>query len=121
MITLFHKPASTTSIQALRLLKRVSAAASGAVTGVAEDDDVKYKVRREEFELNVTEDPPTTDQLRNILEYVGARRAGDLVTGARDEAEAMRKLKENGENFQRPVVSSPGRKRRGTSTEDVHP
>ena len=50
------------------------------------------------------EDPPTGDQLRSILEYVGPRRAGDLIKGARGEAEAMRKLQENGESFVRPVV-----------------
>ena len=62
-------------------------------------------MERTEFELNVTEDPPTSDQLRTILEYIGAKRAGDVVKGAKNEADAMKKLRESGENFTRPVVS----------------
>lgn len=67
--------------------------------------------------MNITEDPPTSDQLRTILEYVGAKRAGDVVKDAKDEADAMKKLRENGENFKRPVVSvlSAG----GSSTKHV--
>ena len=61
-------------------------------------------MQRAEFDLNVTEEPPTSDQLRSILEYVGAKKAGELVKGARDEADAMRKLRESAENFKRPVV-----------------
>ena len=62
-------------------------------------------MQRAEFELNVTEDPPTKDQLRTILEYVGAKKASQLVEGARDEADAMKKLGEDGAKFKRPVVS----------------
>ena len=72
----------------------------------AGDHSAQDTTKRSEFELNISEDPPTSDQLRSILEYVGARRAGDLVKGARDEADAMRRLKENGDNFVRPVVGS---------------
>lgn len=70
------------------------------------DQSDQSKAQRTEFELDVTEDPPTGDQLRSILEYVGAKRAGELVKGAKGEGEAMRKLRENGESFIRPVVSS---------------
>lgn len=52
----------------------------------------------------MTEEPPTEDQLKSILEYVGAQKAGTIIKGAKDEADAMKKLKENSENFQRPVV-----------------
>jgi hypothetical protein len=62
------------------------------------------KAERLPFQLDVAEDPPTTDQLRTILEYIGAPKAHDIVKGARDELDAMRKLKENADNFQRPVV-----------------
>lgn len=39
------------------------------------------------------------------MEYIGAKRAADLVKGAKDEADAMKRLREDGENFKRPVVS----------------
>ena len=56
--------------------------------------------------MEVTEEPPTTDQFRTILEYLGGgKRAGELVEGARDEADAMKKLKENAKAFRRPLVS----------------
>ena len=64
-------------------------------------------MQRTEFELNVTEDAPTKDQMRTILEYVGGKKASQLIQGARDEADALKKLGENGERFQRPVVSRP--------------
>lgn len=63
------------------------------------------RVQRKDFELDVTESPPTGDQMRSILEYVGAKRAGDLVKGAKGEAEAMRRVMDSGETFVRPVVS----------------
>lgn len=89
----------------LGLLKQVSVAASEAAAGNQSSNNAKYgKVRKEEFALNVTEDPPTPDQLRSILEYVGVKKAGELVKGARDESDAMKKLKENADSFQRPVV-----------------
>jgi len=56
--------------------------------------------------LDVTEEPPTSDQFRTILEYLGGgKRVGELVEGAKDEAEAMKRLKENAKAFRRPVVS----------------
>ncbi|KAI9697459.1 MAG: hypothetical protein M1836_004737 [Candelina mexicana] len=106
VITLFHKPSSSASIRALTLLKEASATASETATiDQAGDHTAQNKAQRSEFELNVTEDPPTNDQLRSILEYVGARKAGDIVRGARDEPDAMKKLAESAENFKRPVVS----------------
>ncbi|KAI9716765.1 MAG: hypothetical protein M1812_005105 [Candelaria pacifica] len=105
VITLFHKPSSSASIRALTLLKQASATASETATiDQASDHTPQNKAQRSEFELNVTEDPPTSDQLRNILEYVGARKAGDIVKGARDDTDAMKKLAENAENFKRPVI-----------------
>ena len=62
-------------------------------------------MQRTAFELNVTEDAPTKDQMRTILEYVGGKKASQLISGARDEADALKKLGEDGEKFQRPVVS----------------
>ena len=64
-------------------------------------------MQRTEFELNVTEDPPTSDQLRSILEYVGGRKAKELVEGSKDERDAMRRLAQDGSKFMAPVVSLP--------------
>ncbi|KAI9752448.1 MAG: hypothetical protein M4579_005623 [Chaenotheca gracillima] len=105
VITLFHKQSSQASIRALTILKQQSAIASETATeDQASDHSHQHTKQRVEFDLNVSEDPPTPDQLRNIFEYIGPQRAGDLVKGARDEADAMKKLKENGDNFKRPVV-----------------
>lgn len=92
----------------LNLLHRAAADASdGGPDAAAQIPDTSDQARtqRKDFELEVTEQPPTGDQLRSILEYVGAQRAGDLVKGARGEAEAMRRVAGSGESFERPVVS----------------
>jgi hypothetical protein len=64
----------------------------------------------------VTTGPPTADQLRSILDYIspvsGVGGQGDKVTyavselvkGARDAEDALKKFKEDNENFVRPVV-----------------
>ncbi|OAX81276.1 hypothetical protein ACJ72_04384 [Emergomyces africanus] len=95
VITLFHKPSLPASTRVLTLLKQANVAAAAAATA-DQASDVPAS-RRSEFELNVTEDPPTPDQLKSILDYVGAG-------GARDRLDALRRLKEDGEKFVRPVV-----------------
>ncbi|KAL8723121.1 MAG: hypothetical protein Q9225_000524 [Loekoesia sp. 1 TL-2023] len=107
VITLFHKASSPASIRAQTLLKQISAHASETATeDQAADHTHQNKLQRTEFELNITEDPPTSDQLRTILEYVGsgAGRAGQIVEGAVDEADALKRLKEDPNRFRRPVV-----------------
>jgi arsenate reductase-like glutaredoxin family protein len=88
------------------LLKQVSAQSQATATeDQASDHTVQNQaVTRDPFELEVTEAPPTPDQLRNIFEYLGDGKAAQLVKGAASESDALRKLKEDGENFQRPVV-----------------
>jgi hypothetical protein len=55
----------------------------------------------------VTTAPPTQDQLRNILEYVGSGvKASDLVKGAKDAKEALELYKKDQGRFVRPVVCS---------------
>lgn len=89
------------------LLKQASANASEHATeDQASDHTAQTHPKRQEFELEVSEDPPTPDQLKSILEYVGGPKISTIIKGARDEADAMKKLKENSENFQRPVVCS---------------
>lgn len=50
------------------------------------------------------EGEPTRDQLTNIFEYLGSDKIGSVVEGASTPTEALRKLKENGELFKRPVI-----------------
>jgi hypothetical protein len=59
-----------------------------------------------EFELDVTEAPPTGDQLKTILDYLGGpSAAGKVIAGAQNESDAMRRLKADGDSFERPLVS----------------
>jgi hypothetical protein len=55
----------------------------------------------------VTEAPPTSDQLRNIFDYVSPSvKASDIIKGAQNKADALKLLSENGgDRFIRPVVS----------------
>ena len=58
-----------------------------------------------DFELDVSEAKPTADQLRSILEFIGEENVGKLVPGVQDRKMALKKMEEDGESFQRPVVS----------------
>ena len=87
------------------LLKQASAAsAAHATEDQASDHSEQTKPKRGEFKLDVTEEPPTPDQLKNILDYVGLGNAGTVIKGARDEGDAMKKFRENKNSFQHPVV-----------------
>ncbi|KAL9043654.1 MAG: hypothetical protein Q9214_003166 [Letrouitia sp. 1 TL-2023] len=107
VITLFHKASSPASIRAHTILKQVAAHASETATeDQATDHTSQNKFQRTEFELNITEDPPTPDQLRTILDYVrgGSRRADQLVDGAKDASDALRILREDSRKFKQPVT-----------------
>ena len=107
VITLFHKPSVPSSVRALTLLKQATGTAQSTATeDQASSHDTHSKAQRTDFDLDVTEAAPTSDQFQNILEFIGKQNASRLIQGAKDEAEAIRKLKENGESFQRPVVCS---------------
>ena len=94
------------SIRVQSLLKQASAHASETATeDQASDHTEQNNFQRTEFQLNVTEDPPTGDQLRTILEYTGDRKAGQIVEGARDIVDALNKLKQDVGKFRAPVVS----------------
>jgi hypothetical protein len=82
----------------------------------ASSHQAQEKAERTEFELDVTEAPPTSDQLKNILEYLGGS-ASKVVEGASDESDAMRRLKADGNAFQRPVVSTHIRLRVNATTD----
>lgn len=53
---------------------------------------------------DVQEAAPTTDQLGNILDYLGPSKAGTVVQDATGLSDALRKFKEKESSFQRPVV-----------------
>lgn len=113
VITLFHKPSLQSSTRLLALLQRASIKAS--------DPGQKANIRRTEWDLEVTEKSPTSDQLRSILEYVGAGRAGDIMRGAKDEADAMRRLKAKPGDFVWPLTVdwSNGRVVTGEDTSEI--
>ncbi|KAJ5607747.1 hypothetical protein N7537_004366 [Penicillium hordei] len=116
-ITLFHSPSIQASTRTLNILKQASSTASETATeDQASDHSTHAKQQRGEFELEVTTSPPTTDQLRSILDYIspvsGVGGPGDKVTygvaelvkGARDAEDALKKFKEDNEKFVRPIT-----------------
>ncbi|KAF2116596.1 thioredoxin-like protein [Lophiotrema nucula] len=106
VVTLFHKPSNQASTRVLTLLKQQHAhAVSHATEDQASSHDHHTRAEKTEFELDVTEDAPTGDQLKNILEFLGgAGAAGKIIQGASSETDALNKLKASGDAFQRPVV-----------------
>lgn len=97
-------------MRAANILKQVSAnAAAGATEDQASDHSVQTnpKKSRAEFELNITEENPTADQVKTILEYVGKSKLSSIIQGASTEQEALKKFQQNAETFQRPVVCDP--------------
>ena len=67
----------------------------------------------------MTEAPPTPDQLKNILEYLGEGGAGTLIKGATGESDALKRLKESADAFQRPVVVDWNQGKAGMNVEAV--
>lgn len=87
------------------LLKQAAATASEFATeDQASDHSHQSNPKRPEFELDVVEEPPTTEQVRSMLEYAGSSRVGEIIKGAKDQNDGLKKLKENQSNFQWPVV-----------------
>ncbi|PNY27881.1 redox protein fmp46, mitochondrial [Tolypocladium capitatum] len=104
-ITVFHKASSPASIRVANLMKQISAnAQSGATADQASDATSQTNARRDPFELNITEEPPTAEQVQTILEYVGKGGISQVVKGAHDQNDALKKFKQNQENFLRPVT-----------------
>ncbi|RHZ55771.1 hypothetical protein CDV55_100105 [Aspergillus turcosus] len=105
-ITLFHSPTLAPSKHAYNILKQASATASETATEDQASDYPEHARRqRGEFQLEVTTAPPTPDQLRNILDYVGSGvKPSDLVQGAKDAKEALELFKKDEGRFVRPVT-----------------
>ncbi|KAL1965209.1 hypothetical protein VTN77DRAFT_5963 [Rasamsonia byssochlamydoides] len=110
VITLFHKPSLPASTRVLNILRTANATASETATEDQASDHAHHAKhqQRGEFQLDVTEAPPTPDQLRNILDYAAAThgvKPSAVIQGARDQEDALRRLKEQGDGcFVRPVV-----------------
>ncbi|RMZ74247.1 Thioredoxin-like fold [Pyrenophora seminiperda CCB06] len=106
VVTLFHAPSNQASTRVLTLLKQANAqSVAHATEAQASSHVAQDKAERTEFELDVTEAPPTTDQLKNILDYLGGTgAAGKVINGAENESDAMRRLKADGNVFRRPLV-----------------
>ena len=92
-------------MKVMSLLKQASATAGEHATeDQASDHSHQHDASRQEFDLDVTEVPPTRDQPKSIFEYSGGLTANQIIKGAKHEADARKKLVEDPESFQRPVV-----------------
>lgn len=119
-MTLFHAPSNQASTRVLTLLKQANAqSVAHATEDQASSHKAQDKAERTEFELDVTEAPPTTDQLKNILDYLGGSgAAGKVISGAENETDAMRRLKADGGAFQRPLVVDWNQGKAGMSAKE---
>ncbi|KAI5277870.1 hypothetical protein KEM52_004823 [Ascosphaera acerosa] len=118
VITLFHSPALRSSQRALELLQRAAAAAQEGEGGKlfswegnreGKETQEARSIPATDFELEVTTAPPTEDQLGSIFDYLGAAAAvpapaAQVVRGARDREDALRKVLADQSRFIRPVV-----------------
>lgn len=92
-------------MRALTLLKQASAEAQETATGdQAGDHSHQNKAQHSEFDLEVSEQIPTSDQLRNILEYTGRDRIKDVVEGATSVSDALQRISQDRKAFKFPVV-----------------
>ncbi|EME50427.1 hypothetical protein DOTSEDRAFT_164975 [Dothistroma septosporum NZE10] len=105
VVTLFHAPKLPASTRVYTLLKQANATAvANATEDQASDHEKQSKLERTEFELDIQEGAPTSDQLSSILEYLGPSKAGDVIKDATGTTDALRKFKQNESSFQRPVT-----------------
>lgn len=104
VVTLFHKRSIPASTRIATLLKQASAQSQAHATEDQAADHSHQHTRRDPFELDITEDIPTKDQLKCIFDYVGGSKAAQLVKGASSQSDALKKMQENPDTFIRPVV-----------------
>lgn len=106
-MTLFHRAKDAPSIRVQTFLKQASATSQSTATeDQASSHHDHNSAQKHDFELDVTEGAPTKDQLTSILEFVGDKNAGSIVTGATSAADAQRRLRADENAFVRPLVSS---------------
>ncbi|QUC17887.1 uncharacterized protein UV8b_02128 [Ustilaginoidea virens] len=105
IVTVFHKAGSPSSARVANLVKQISAnAQAGATIDQASDHSPQTMASRDPFELNITEEPPTVEQVQTILGYVDKKSISKVINGARDEKDALKKFRESKESFLRPVT-----------------
>ncbi|KAG5983135.1 hypothetical protein E4U55_000721 [Claviceps digitariae] len=106
VVTVFHKASSPASTRVVNLVKQISAnAQAGATLDQASDHTAQTQAHRDPFELNITEDPPTVEQVKTILDYIGKENFGKVIKGAvNNENDAVKKFHESKENFLRPLT-----------------
>lgn len=93
-------------MRVLNLLKQAQANASTTTTiDQASDNSTQAEAEQAEFTFEAQEEPPTSDQVETILEYLGADSAGKVVQGATTQEEALKKFKMNANSFSKPLVS----------------
>jgi hypothetical protein len=106
-VTLFHRANNAPSIRVQTFLKQANATAGTTATeDQASSHHEHSAAQKNDFELDVTESAPTSDQLTSILEFVGEKNAGTIVTGATNAADAQRRLRADVDAFIRPTVST---------------
>lgn len=90
----------------MTLLKQGSAHAQETATEdqAADHSPQNQAVKREPFELDISESVPTEDQLRSIVEYIGEHKISSLVEGATSVTDAAKKLAADENAFKRPVT-----------------
>ncbi|QIX00757.1 hypothetical protein AMS68_006274 [Peltaster fructicola] len=85
--------------------EQVSAAPEAHATiDQASEHSKPPKADHAEFSLDVQEQPPTEDQLTNILDYLGPGRADTVVKDASGANDALQKFRKSAQTFQAPVV-----------------
>ncbi|GME49682.1 hypothetical protein GTA08_BOTSDO14273 [Neofusicoccum parvum] len=104
VVTIFHEPASASSVRVVNLLKQAQANSSTTTTIDQASSTDQPKAEQQEFDLEVQEQPPTSDQVETILAYLGADNASKVVEGATNQEEAVRKFKLNANSFIKPLV-----------------
>lgn len=105
-MTLFHKAGQPASIRVANLLKQASAnATAGATIDQASDHSAQTAPGREQFELDITAENPTSDQIQTILEYVGKTGVSKIIPNAVDEKDALKKYAQDKSSLVRPLVS----------------
>lgn len=101
IIQLFSKAGQPDSLKVANLLKQISAASANIS---AADQPAGQAPIRDEFELQITEDAPTADQLETIFDYVGAPGIPQVIQGASNRKDAVALFKKNANAFKRPLI-----------------
>ncbi|KAL2106009.1 hypothetical protein VUR80DRAFT_7427 [Thermomyces stellatus] len=111
IITLFHKANAPAPAPLVNLLKQAATNASQAANeapSVGAPDSAPTSAAapttREPFDLDITDQLPTQDQVETILGYVKPNEISQVVSGANSVADAMRRFKMDKDTLKTPLV-----------------